>query len=189
MGRPRKHTFKKGDTFGSWTVIGEADTDETGHRKVECRCVCGSKEQINAQSLVDGKSVQCLSCAQGSSNSVNAFDVRARRSAHGRGMKYSLSSHTLSASFSNQKQVCALTAEPIESQNSVAVAYDNSKGLIPENTLLVSKTMGNLMGTAGMDVKTFMGLCQSVIENSVVPAQPTQKITSVEEFFNRREQQ
>jgi len=104
-------------------------------------------------------------------------------------MEYSLSSRTLSASFSNQGQICALTAVPIDSHDSTVVAYDNSKGLVPENTLLVSKAIGNLMGTAGMDVKTFVGLCQTVMENSAIPAQPTQKIASVEEFFNRREQQ
>lgn len=194
MGRPRGSKYfnmiNAGDTFGKWTVIGTPFTDKKGMARVECKCECGYKNHVRIDRLVKGKSSQCRSCAAGISPTLGAYSNRTIRSysrAIGQGLKYSLNEGNLSESFSIQSHSCALTGESITVTNSAPVPYDGTKGLIPENTVLVSNTVKEQMGD--MDAKTFIGLCQTVVDNSIVPEEPTRKITSVREFFDRREQQ
>jgi len=194
MGRPRGSKYfsmvKTGDTFGKWTILGTPFTDKKGMAKVECKCECGFKTDARIDRLVKGKSSQCRSCAAGTSPTIGAYsNLATKRYARAvvKGLKYSLDESHLSESFSLQSNSCALTGEAISVVNSAPVPYDGSKGLTPDNTVLVSKTVKERMG--GLDAKTFIGLCRTIVDNSVIPEKTTRKNISVRDFFDRREQQ
>jgi hypothetical protein len=71
--------------------------------------------------------------------------------------------------------------------NAAPVAYVASKGLTPDNTILVSQTISEQM--AGMDAKTFIGLCQTVANNAIPPAETKKGNVSIKDFFDKRERQ
>jgi hypothetical protein len=50
-------------TFGNWMVIGSAVKDETGHRRLPCRCLCGREQIVRADILLKGTSTSC-GCAR-----------------------------------------------------------------------------------------------------------------------------
>jgi hypothetical protein len=58
----KAYAISAGDTFGRFTVIREADpiTFPSGSkRQFLCRCECGTKQPVTAQSLVNGRSASC----------------------------------------------------------------------------------------------------------------------------------
>ena len=193
MGRPRGSKYfsmvNAGDTFGKWTVTG-TPWMKKGHPMVECKCECGHKTHARIDRLVKGKSTQCRSCAAGTSPTIGSyfnFTTRSYARAVVKGLKYSLDESHLSESFSIQSNSCALTGEAITVSNSAPVPYIGSKGLTPDNTVLVSKTIKDQMG--GLDARTFIGLCQTIVDKSIIPKQMIRKNVSVREFFDKREQQ
>lgn len=197
MGRPRGSKYfdmvSAGDSFGKWTITGTPFTDKKSNALIECECECGIKNDIQIYRLVNEKSTQCRNCAAGISPTLGAFSNRAMKSHlssvgfSGSMSPYSLNEVNLSESFSIQSSNCALTGEAISFTNSAPVPYDSAKGLVPDNTIIVSNNVKEHMG--GMDAKTFVNMCLTVADNSVLPKETKPKNVSVKDFFNRREQQ
>ena len=54
-----------GETFGDWTVMGEADSRGKKQKKkcVFARCVCGVEKVVQLNNLISGSSERCLNCA------------------------------------------------------------------------------------------------------------------------------
>lgn len=48
-----------GKTFNRWTVIGDADPDRFGHRRVLCKCTCGTVKSVDRNTVIRGKSKSC----------------------------------------------------------------------------------------------------------------------------------
>jgi len=56
-------TLNVGDVYGQWTIIGAAPRSSAGHRRVMCRCACGTEKAVQAQSIRNGVSQSC-GCGQ-----------------------------------------------------------------------------------------------------------------------------
>lgn len=89
MGRDRYEACP-GDTFGSWTVLGEGEPyfSPRGkkYRRLRVECGCGKVADKDLQNLLRGQSTQCTSCALRSRRppvarrvGAEAFDVLANR--------------------------------------------------------------------------------------------------------------
>lgn len=68
-----------GERFTSWIVIGLLPTPKGGHRKVLCRCVCGSEKPVFVGSLRSGASQSC-GCLY---RAKNAEITRIKKTTHG----------------------------------------------------------------------------------------------------------
>ena len=55
-------TNLKGEHFGQWVVIGEAQK-KCGRRYLWCECSCGITKEVSQISLTQGKSTECKSCS------------------------------------------------------------------------------------------------------------------------------
>ena len=189
MARPKgtKYTdaIHTGHKFGKWTVTGSPHTDKGGRAKVEVTCECGAVSDVQAYRLAKGKSTQCKQCSSGKSPTISSFSNRTQRSAIGRGLTYTLDSAFLSESFSEQSYSCALTGAPITPTTAMAVRLDGTGGLTPDNTVLVTETVGSVIQSSGMDASTFLGLAQTVTAN----IQQSGMENPIVDFFNRREQE
>lgn len=193
MGRPKGSKYfsmvKKGKKFVKWTVIGFPFTDEKGMAYVECSCDCTLETNVRIESLVNGKSTQCIMCSSGITDTAGGFSNRMFRthvnSVRNKGLEYTLDEAHLSESFSIQSQQCALSGESLTFRTAEAVPYDSSVGLTPENTVLVSGVVKGQMGD--MDVKSFVNLCQTVVDNSMIPKEAPRKNMTVRDFFDRRD--
>jgi hypothetical protein len=58
ISKRNKRIVNPGDTFNHWTIINEIQTG-TPIRKVECRCVCGTKKVVILQNLIRNMSTSC----------------------------------------------------------------------------------------------------------------------------------
>ena len=47
-----------GDVYGRWTILEEVES-KTKHRRVMCRCECGTKRVVLLQALRQGDSKSC----------------------------------------------------------------------------------------------------------------------------------
>lgn len=56
---PNSLVIETGDTFGSWTIVGEACRTPCGRRRFTCKCACGSTRDTNLVHLVSGRSRDC----------------------------------------------------------------------------------------------------------------------------------
>lgn len=190
MGRPRGSKYfdmvNTGDVFGGWTVTGTPFMDKS-QAKVECKCECGIQNPVRIDRLINGKTTQCRKCGIGSTQTLRSFSNKSHLYSARAGQEYRLNESNFSESFSLQSNSCALTAEAISVSNAAPVAYDGSKGLTPDNTILVSQTISEQMGS--MDAKTFIGLCQTVANNAIPPAETKKRNVSIKDFFDKREQQ
>lgn len=190
MGRPKGSKYfdmvNAGDIFGGWTVTGTPFMDKS-LAKVECKCECGTQSNVRIDRLVKHNTTQCRKCGVGSTSTLRSFSNKSHLYSARRGQEYKLSETNLSESFSLQGNSCALTGDRITVSNAAPVAYDASKGLTPDNTILVSQTISEQM--AGMDAKSFIGLCQTVANNAIPPAETKKRNVSIKDFFDKREQQ
>jgi hypothetical protein len=171
-----------GQKFGRWTAYDFVKGK--GEMKIAVRCDCGTKAHVSAYNLVKGRSTKCKNCRDGKSPSVFGASSKVYKQIVGsRECDYTITPGTISESFSFQSGICALTGETLISGTS-AVKIDNAQIMTPENTLLVSNTVAKAMG--GMDVKSFVGLCNVVVSNA--PPMKKKRVTT-QDFFDRREQQ
>jgi len=193
MGRPKGSKYfsmvKKGQKFGRWTVIGLPFTDKKGMAYVECSCQCTVETNVRIGTLVNGKSTQCIMCSSGTSDTAGGFSNRMFRThvnaVRNKGLEYTVDEAHLSESFSIQSQQCALSGESLTFRTAEVVPYDSSSGLTPDNTVLVSGVIRGQMGD--MDVKSFVNLCQTVVDNSMIPKEAPRKNVTVRDFFDRRD--
>lgn len=58
------------DRYGQWTVIKEVESN-TRHRRVLCRCECGTVRAVLLQSLVDETSRSCGCTHNGAKKAAN----------------------------------------------------------------------------------------------------------------------
>lgn len=81
-----------GSKFGRWTVLSDAGTNKTGHRKYRCRCDCGQERTVMKSGLLRGSSQSC-GCLR------NEFHSK-RKKTHG------LSKHRLFPTWDAMMQRC-----------------------------------------------------------------------------------
>jgi len=190
MGRPRGSSkylkeIQIGQKFGNWTVYDFVISKGEGKTKIAVKCECGNKSHVPAYDLVKGRSTQCKECSSGKSPTISSFSNRTQKSALGRGLTYTIDSAYLSESFSTQGYRCALTQEPITPTNAMAVQISNNAGgLTPDNTVLVSQTVGAVIQRAGIDAMSFYTMAQSVTQT-----EQSGTGNPIKNFLNRREKE
>jgi len=164
MAKSKYFSLRVGDRFENWTVNGIPVSDKKGNYKVECICNCGTVQLVSAYNLTRKLSKQCRHCARGSNDTVESLSNRTYRSSRCPQEKptYNIDSNYLSESFSLQNNTCALTGVDITPQESSVVRVSNTIGYEPANTLIVSKDVASVVNSSGLDVNSFVNLCQTV---------------------------
>ena len=171
-----------GKRFGSWVVDGCVSKDVKGRAKVGVKCDCGQSQRIYAHQLVHGKTTQCKKCSSGQSPTTASYSNKIYRGVIGSRQDCSISPETITQTYALQNETCALTGQVVPLHSAVAVQWDESKGYGPGNTIITSTAMQKTM--AGMDGQTFVNMCSEVIQHN-----PINKVTSIQEFFDKREKE
>ena len=173
-------SFKIGDIFGSWLVVGEVAV--LNEAKVKVMCKCGDESYVSCYSLKAGSSTGCLKCDQKRRNGVNnsnwkgfknipgSFIQRYSRKVRNTGMQWNLSLEYLNSMYIKQDQKCALTGIPISFENeNLEAGYkctasidriDSKKGYIVGNVQIVHKDI-NMMKNK-YDQEYFIEMCRLV---------------------------
>jgi hypothetical protein len=76
----RLATFSVGDTFGKWTILGEAEPAAVGHfQRVTCQCKCGTRAVVRLGHLKSGRSTQCVKCRPAAYTKEQVLEMRRLR--------------------------------------------------------------------------------------------------------------
>lgn len=173
-------SFKIGDVFGSWTVVG--DVTIAGEAKVKVQCKCGAVNDVSCYSIKISASTGCLKCDQekrsGAGNSnwrgfkdiPGSFVQRYSRKVRNKGMEWNLSLEYLNNMYLEQDRKCALTGIPISFENeNLEVGYkctasidriDSKKGYIIGNVQLVHKDINMMKNKYNQEY--FIEMCKLV---------------------------
>ncbi len=172
-----KHTVKIGDRFRKWTVIGEPFSRKI--RLVECRCDCGRVQTTSVQSLIDGKTGACISCAKPTKGrgGWNFLWRRTKKGAKSRNLEFTITEEYAKSLYEQQGQRCALTGVPlyitsthVDSDRRKTTAsidrIDSSKGYIPGNVQWLHKDVNRIK--LDLEQEYFKQLCRQVCEHETV---------------------
>lgn len=182
LGGKYKKLLTQGKRFGSWVIVGAICRDVKSRVQVFCRCDCGFQQLVYANQLVNQKTTQCKKCSSGKTNTTKALANKVYRRILGAMHTSSISPTNILKTYQLQNSVCALTGQKIATTEAAAIRWDGSEEFNSGNTLITTKTMVDHM--SGLDGKTFVNLCQSVINNV-----PKNNAVSIKDFFDRRENQ
>ena len=179
-GQSKYNTIQIGDTFGSWTVIGEVIMDR--YAKVSCECECGDQHVVDCYTLATGKSSSCKSCGLSRKTNSNPSwrgykEVpQAWFSGFQRGTKkeFEISKEDVWNLYAKQDRKCALSGLPISFKNEAKKRgnrsftasldrIDSTKGYTKDNIQLVHKDV-NIMKNA-YDQQHFLNICKLITEH------------------------
>lgn len=176
--------IRVGDRFGKWEVISDVFIDR--YAKVPCRCECGSTSNVDAYTLVKGKSCSCKTCSlprlgainpawKGYEEIPNSWFFRFKRYSK---IEFLLQIEDVWDVFVKQNKTCALTGLPISFLNDRARGQkhsgikctasidriDSKKGYIKDNIQLVHKDV-NIMKNH-FDQRYFLEMCRLITQKS-----------------------
>jgi len=169
-----------GKRFGSWVVDGGVSKDPKGRAQVSVKCDCGTWQHVYCHQLVNKKTTQCKKCSSGQSPTTASYSNKIYRGVIGSRQDCSVSPETITQTYALQDETCALTGQVVPLHSAVAVQWNEALGYEPGNTIITSTAMQKTM--AGMDGQTFVNMCSEVIQHN-----PVNKVTSIQEFFDKRE--
>lgn len=176
------YSIQIGDRFAKWEVIGEAFMDQ--YARVPCRCECGVEYDVDAYTLVKGKSKSCKECSlprigatnpawKGYKEIPNSWFLRFKRYSK---IEFLLQIEDIWDLFLEQHKKCALTGLPISFSNDRVRSQkhngikctasldriDSKKGYTKENVQLVHKDV-NIMKNH-FDQDYFIEICKAIVQ-------------------------
>jgi hypothetical protein len=180
--KTKYNSIEIGDSFGDWVVVNNVFIDR--YAKVPCRCKCGVVTNVDAYTLVAGKSNGCKLCSLPRSTDKNPswkgyeeiplswFNGFKRRSKR----EFEITIEDVWELYLKQDKKCMLTGMDISFKNTRTRGYkelgtsctasidriDSSKGYILSNIQLVHKDV-NIMKNA-FDQSYLISLCKAVVD-------------------------
>jgi hypothetical protein len=173
-------TIKIGDVFGDWLVVGEVFMDT--YAKIPCKCKCGFQANVDAYTVIVGRSKSCKICSlprNGSNNPSWKGHEEIPSSWFNRFKRYAKSDFQITIEdvwnlYIEQDRKCKLTGLPIsfvneyirgDKYNGVKCTasidrIDSSKGYLLDNIQLVHKDV-NIMKNS-FDQDYFISLCKLI---------------------------
>lgn len=183
-GQSKYNTIQIGDTFGSWTVIGEVIMDR--YAKVSCECKCGDRHVVDCYTLATGKSSSCKSCGLSRKTNSNpswrgykeipaSWLTRFRNYSKKRKEGFNTTMEDVWNLYVKQDRKCALSGLPISFKNEANQRglrrftasldrIDSTKGYTKDNIQLVHKDV-NIMKNA-YDQQHFLNICKLITEHN-----------------------
>ena len=183
MGAKNKTKYsniKIGDVFEDWTVVGDCFMDR--YAKVPCKCKCGLECEVDAYTLVSGKSKSCKACSLPRITKKNPSwkgyeEIPAswfRRFKSYSKIEFSIDMQDVWDLYLKQECKCSLTSLPISFQNqrergskhsgiqctASIDRIDSSKGYTKDNIQLVHKDVNIMKNAFNQDY--FIELCKAV---------------------------
>jgi len=178
-GKSKYNHIKIGDIFGSWTVDGEVFIDR--YAKVPCRCSCGAQQNVDAYTLIAGKSKSCKPCGlprkttsnpswRGYKQIPQSWFSGFKRNAK---LGFELTIEDVWDLYISQNKRCALSGLPISFENQANQRglrsftasldrIDSKKGYAKSNIQLVHKDV-NIMKNA-YEQDYFINICKLITE-------------------------
>lgn len=180
-GKSKYNSIKIGDSFGSWTIVGQVFMDR--YAKVPCKCLCGIEQSVDVYTLVSGRSKSCKPCGLSRKTASNpswkgyqevpqAWFSGFRRNAK---LEFNIEIEDVWNLYVNQKQKCALSGLPISFKNQAnrrglrsftasLDRIDSSKGYIKDNIQLVHKDVNIMKNAFKQDY--FINICKLITNNN-----------------------
>jgi hypothetical protein len=177
-------TIQVGDRFEKWEVVGNVFVDR--YAKVPCQCQCGVLCDVDAYTLIKGKSKSCKTCSlprigatnpawKGYEEIPNSWFLRFKRYSK---IEFALQIEDIWNLFLSQGKKCALTGLPISfandrtrSQKYSGVSctasidrIDSKKGYTKDNIQLVHKDINIMKNQYNQDY--FVEMCKAVTNHS-----------------------
>ena len=179
-------TFKIGEKYNSWEIIGDVVLE--GEAKVEVKCKCGKVSLVSCYSIVKGTSKGCLDCSfkakEGTGNpAFVGYGIVPGRFAN-RFIKKKNPKETCTVTakdiedlYFKQQKKCALTGLPISFENiniktkdlsctASVDRIDSKKGYTLSNIQLVHRDI-NLMKNA-FEQDYFIKMCKLIVIKSEI---------------------
>ena len=173
-----------GDRFGKWKVIDNVFIER--YAKVPCQCECGVHQDVDAYTLIKGKSKSCKTCSlprigatnpawKGYEEIPNSWFLRFKRYSK---IEFDLQIEDVWDLFLKQDKKCALTGLLISFSNDRARSekhsgisctasidrIDSKKGYTKDNVQLVHKDV-NIMKNH-FDQDYFLEMCKIITQNN-----------------------
>ena len=180
--KTKYNSIKIGDSFGDWIVVDSVYIDR--YAKVPCRCKCGAVANVDAYTLVAGRSNSCKLCSlprntdknpswKGYKEIPSSWFNRFKR---GSKREFEITIEDVWELYLKQDKKCTLTGTDIsfkntrtrgskESGTSCTASIDridSNKGYTVTNIQLVHKDV-NIMKNA-FDQHYFISLCKAVVD-------------------------
>lgn len=174
-----------GETIGRWTVLDKAvytPTKHGGRYTWLCRCSCGIEKMVGTTSLLYGKTLQCISCANASKN--KAKELNSNWKGHGeipgevlqkikqnalrrsRELKVEINCEYLHKIWKEQNRRCAYTNRPLTLFKDASVdRIDSSKGYIEGNVEWVHKDVNK--AKMALSKQDFLCLVKEIYNHSL----------------------
>jgi hypothetical protein len=182
-------TIKIGDSFASWTVIGNPFLDR--YAKVPCRCECGVEHDVDAYTLTVGKSKSCIHCFNrnrfgAKNNSWKGYEeipkswfYRFEQYAVKKNNIFDITIEFVWSLYIKQNRRCALTDIPINFENACEAGnrwkglvctasldrIDSKQGYVIGNVQLVHKDINIMKNHFNQDY--FIEMCKAVAANNI----------------------
>lgn len=163
-----------GETFHSWRVLGRA-ASRSGSTFWRCRCSCGETKDVNARSLVHGKSKTCGHSREKRIGHLGAsFYCRLKSGARRRNLSVEVSLGQMSDLLEAQGFRCALSGIPIwaarseaeyRSQTASLDRIDSKLGYVAGNLQWVHKDVNQMK--MDLDQDYFILICKFIAERGV----------------------
>lgn len=145
--RSRGPQVRIGDKYKSWTVINGPERFDGGYMKYEVQCDCGTTKWVQANELTNpNRNFKCLKCAAKDRGQAQAEGngkvgelnltryTKLQRSAEKRNIKFDVSLEYLGNLFENQRHICAITGDYIESIDDASLdRIDSTRGYTEGN--------------------------------------------------------
>lgn len=176
--------IKIGDRFDKWMVTGEVFVDK--YAKVPCQCNCGAQHNVDAYTLVVGKSRSCKTCSlprvgatnpswKGHQEIPNSWFLRFQRYSK---IEFQLQIEDVWELFLQQDKQCALSGLPISFTNELVRGkkyggvrctasidrIDSNKGYTKDNIQLVHKDINIMKNAFNQDY--FVQMCKLIANNN-----------------------
>ena len=188
--RSRGPQVKVGDKYKSWTVIGGPERFSGGYMKYEVQCDCGTIKWVQANELTNpNRNFKCMKCAakdrgqaQAESNGkVGELNLtrytKLQRSAEKRDIEFNVSLEYLGNLFEEQKHVCAITGDYIESIDDASLDRIDSTGGYTEGNVQWTTYQANVSKHV-MSMDELYKFCKKVLDYA--NQQPSQPLTKLE---------
>lgn len=144
--------YKKGDTFGSWTVV---DGKIHGSpAKMNVKCVCGKKKLLDVYTLVKGKSTSCGCQRVGESapnwQGINGISATAL---YRQSQRNNLDYEVMVRQLESQYWTCPVTSQSLTADNSVCISTTalNTEGNNTSTCTWVHQTIAPAVQKYGLD--------------------------------------